>query len=243
MAISLVGGIRRLLRTLFAAMVMFGLALSTAQAAPITLTFEATVIDVFRTPDTTISLDVENGEKVLGSFTFEPFFLPSLDNPLERQDVSVFQPYGASLQIGESGFHTPASPESLMLMAVSNGGNVIFPDGSGTQVDEIEVSGQLTPIDPPGLPGVASSEFRIRFWGPHTLLDSAGVPSSLAVLNDFDFLRNLQIRLVDTSGERVDVTAVVGDLSLVPEPSTLALILLGLSCGQVLIRGRRTSST
>lgn len=223
----------------FVALLAIGAAISAfspVQAAPVTFRFEAEVFNVSRTSAVAIDLDVENGNKLTGEITFEPFFLPPLDNPLEQQDAVVFQSYGASLQIGGVSFSTPAAPNSLMLTAINN---VIVFDGPSTQLDQIKIGSLLNPVDPPGLPGVASGEFMLEFWGRHTLLSSAGVSGEAAILNDFEFLRNLQIRLVDTSGERLIVTALVGDLFVVPEPSTLALLLLG-GVGPTFIQRRRS---
>jgi len=198
-----------------------------AYAAPVTFRFEAEVFNISRTPAVAINLDVENGSKVTGQITFEPFSLPPLDNPLEQQDAVVFQTYGVSLQIGGVSFSTPGAPDSLMLTAINN---VIVNDGPSTQLDQIEMDGLLIPTDPLGLPEVASGEFKLEFWGLHTLLASAGIPADTAILNDFEFLRNLQIRLVDTSGETLVVKARIGDLFVVPEPSTLVLMLRGVAC-------------
>ena len=201
-----------------------------AMAAPVTLRFEAEVFDVYRSPSSQIAIEVESGDTMVGQLTFEPFSLPPLDNPFETQEALASQSHTASLHLGELDFVSPESPLGLVLLATNNGANVIFPDGSGTQVDEIEFSGLLNPVNPPTLSGDLSAEFQFRLWGPVTLLDAAGVPGEVDVLNDFDVLRNLQLQIANSSGERLVVTAVVGNFTSVPEPSTLTVVIAAVLC-------------
>lgn len=197
-------------------------------AAPLTLAFEAEIDDVFRSTSTTIDLEIGPGDKVTGKFTFEPFFLPPLQNPLERQDVEVFQQYRASVQLGEKSLQTPSAPASLTLTAVNN---AFVLDDQDVLQDSVQFGGELIQTDTYTWPSLGSAELQMELWGHSALLRSAGIPGDVAVLNQFEFLRSLRVTLVDASGELLVVRATIGGFTAVPEPLTGGTALLMVACG------------
>jgi len=206
---------------------------SMLEAAPVTLAFEAEVSSVSETPGVDFSLDVNEGDRLTGIFTFEPEFLPPPDNPLVTQEFMVSQPFAALFEIDGNTFRTPVSTESLRLAAANNANIRVITvvDGSTheeTRVeDRVEIDGSLISQDSEAFPGLAApSHFSMELWGNQSAFEAAGFSSDITVWNAFDLRRSLLISLVDNSGESLVIRAAIGEMSVVPEPASLTLLLV-----------------
>ena len=222
------------------ALLALSLLATPVSGAPITFAFEAEISSVVKTQGADFNLAVNEGDKFTGTFTFEPVSLPPLSNPLETQNLMVAQPYTVLFEIAGNTFRTPVSTESLKLAGVNNAHVSVRTVVNGSTHEELqfqdrmELAGSLISQNPDVFPGLsASSHFSMDFWGRQSLLDAAGFPESAMVWNEFDFQRELQVVLVDSTGHLV-INAKVGEISAVPEPgvanTSLGLFFAGYDC-------------
>ncbi len=225
-----------ILRVLVLASVGLGMAAG-AGATPVTFAFEANVdfISLGASFDSEIGLAA--GDVITGQFTFEPNAGDGSDS------FEVNQPYAFSLKINGIELSTAAFKTTVL-------------DDAGIIVDCVDLSCpsvvDILELDENGLsassgtvlPNLASesSGFRLSLganadstlldenFDPIPLivvLDTAEIPADVGVWNQFTG-RSLQVWLEDAQGGTYRFNATVGQFTVIPEPSSVSLVYIGI---------------
>jgi len=218
------------------AVLVFGMS-STLEAAPVTFAFDAEISSVSLGIPFDSGIDFSVGDTISGQFTFQPFEenCAIADGPFQPFGCTKPQLFSFSMEI--DGINL--SVNSYEIDTLNNTG--VF-DGAGPVVqDFLEPRGRgLSPaeasrpisIDP------ASSGFGMMLRGGASSINFASIPGSPDVWNQFNLERSLNIFVLDGNGGVIRIRAVVGQFSIVPEPTSLALAMTFISISTMLARRR-----
>ncbi len=190
-----------------------------AQAAPVTLRFDATIQTIFPGIPFDSGIEFELGDAITGQFTFEP----AVGDGSMR--FVATQPYGFSLNLDGiafsiSNFEIESINDSSLDYDCPPGVTCVPPAGV---IDSLVVGGDgLTAAGPTTLPNVdpAQSGFRMLLYGSASALPVASHPSDPAVWNAFNLFTALNVTLRGGSGGATGFQATVGRFVAIPEPST-----------------------
>ena len=216
--------------------------ISTSNAKPMTLQFEAEVGIIHNHDMIDIGFDVMVGDSLSGQFSFEP----------EKGDgsgtnfVEFEQPFSTSIEInGEvlttSGFLLTSFNNSIRVCDCGPG-TVVDPSGV---FDILQVSVDLGQLETT-VPNISPerSFWRLTIEGRQSLLlDAVGVarpktafeqpelPNDVSTWNALNSRRTLDIYLSNQFGQGVYLQAYVGDFQVIPEPSTCCIaVVFGTIC-------------
>jgi hypothetical protein len=186
------------------------------QAAPLTFRFNAEIQTVFPGNPFESGINFATGDVIAGTFTFEP-------NPGDGSNpVVALQTNGFQLRINGVAIASPNYEiESFNDYSIED-----FPDA--TTIDTLELDGAgLTSVESSAGLNLdpLQSTFRIDLWSPADVLDQAQIPSDVAIWNEFNLWRSLQVILRDGEGGTIGFAATVEQFSAIPEPSGLLLAL------------------
>jgi len=207
------------------AVLMFGTQ-AMLQAAPVTFAFDAEITTVSRGIPFDSGVDFAVGDTISGQFTLDPL-----------EDCAVFdgpvQPLGDLCATTQSSSFTVDINGAILRtpgfdLDVRND-TLILDSSLATDIDSIESrGGNLSPLDPISFPNIdpATSSFNMSLWAFAHRLSITSVPGSVETWNQFRLKRVISIHLRDGLGNVMGFQAAVGDFSVIPEPSTLCLVIL-----------------
>lgn len=204
------------------------------QAAPITLRFNATIQSLSTGIPFDSGIDFAVGDVVSGQFTFEPQL---------GDGNAVFEsshPYQFEFNINGSHFASP----NYETEAVNNSLITDFP--LVNRIDSIRLGADnLQAKNPAEFPNIdpLPSGFQMTLYGSDDVFAQASLPADVNTWNEFTLWRMVRVSFRDGNGNVVGFNAQLSPFVQVPEPSAIAIALVGLSaviCEVTVCRRRRS---
>lgn len=221
------------LRGVVVAALGFLVAHSSLFAAPITFRFQATVGPLPPgNGDVSLPFTLEEGSVIDGRLTIDP----ELGAPVGANSFRSVQPYSIDLFFDGFSFgakqYTATSINDSAIIGF--GGDVIPADFINLTCSSSSIDVGCVP-EPLLLPGTDPLRFSMtmNFAGNVALLPSPTLPEDIDVWNGFTIERRLVIRFI-ANGVGDSYFTTVGNFSVVPEPTSLALFLA--LTGQLFLR-------
>lgn len=197
---------------------------STTNAAPVTLGFEAEVIDVDVLAPADLPFTVENGDVLTGRFTFEPV---DADPGGGMTSTDTVQEFTFSVVIDS----TVVSTSTYALQVRDNSGADDDPTSFSDHIDLGCASNLLSSCEPGTVTGADSSitwGFILPLTADDSVLDGADISADPNVWNQFTgpFTGFISIGFSEQGGSGVlRINAHIGIFTVVPEPLSQCLLL------------------
>ena len=192
-----------------------------AVAETVTFAFEAEVVQVNRDPTPLdLPFDVEAGDTVRGTFTFEP-----LDVDSSVQTTEVNQPFEVTFDINSFSFSTTDYVAQSFDDALSDDddGGDLAPPGPEDVIRLTRTLGADL-----GDPLMLQWGFAFAFFGDENVLDGADLPGDIGPWQSFSE-GSLIISFKDDATGNVDnLLSTVRVTGVVPEPASVALLFVGI---------------
>lgn len=198
--------------------------LSRSNAEPVTFQFEAEIDRLSGTPFDS-GIEFAEGDVISGQFTFEP------DDGNGDKFFEATQPYDFLLNI--NGVRVGAS--SYSIESIDDGHFSDLEEPIPSVLDVLNLGGELSAVN--NELGVninpTLSAFRAALWGPTNglpgttdTLETAMIPADVETWNRFIYRRQLSVAFRSGNGDVQGFQATIGELNVVPEPSTGYLLSL-----------------
>jgi hypothetical protein len=188
---------------------------SLVQAAPVTFAFDATVTTVFDGNPFNVPFDYNVGDTFRGMFTFEP------TSGIGAGDNTIF-----AEQMLPLGFHIDGHSLTNPMYGIRVANDTAIDDSEFPEPVDVIRLGCAEPECTPELLTLPGYEpFRVRsrmeFVGFGPVLDTPQIPATLEVWNALTLQRTIILDFDNVGIGSMGLQATVGDLGVVPEPSSL----------------------
>jgi hypothetical protein len=155
---------------------------------------------------------------ITGEYTYDPAATPFISGP----NFAEYQLLSAALSAGLNTWKT-----NLVRLTLAHGIGIELIDGSIYNPSDVYDPGFLSPIDGPLI-----GPWKPAFWSVTMVDTDASVYADLTFPVAFPEPDLFEVKLGHVSfiadpGERADVIAHVDSISVVPEPSSLTLVIIG----------------
>jgi hypothetical protein len=195
---------------------------ATLHAEPVTFRFDAEIVNVPIGNPFDLPLTYQVGDIIQGKFTFEP----TSAKPIDNNAVAANQAFALEFNINGS-----VVGSSSFRIEVFN--DTAFDDSNFPAPIDVITLGCNEPSCIPGLISLPGGEpFRVRsrsqFVGSSSILDMPEFSDDPTTWNAFLLERRLFLGFDDVGLGSMGLDAIVGQMFLVPEPSSSTLIIAGI---------------